>query len=223
MKPVETGVPRSGPEDARALRLAAGVDDALEEICPQRFALPASPEVAARAEGRSVSLDAIRSAWSGLARRRELMLVEGAGGLLVPLDARTDMADLARELALPLLVVARARLGTINHTRLTLEAAAARGVELFGVVISHADGELGDADARNLASLRERLGTRLLAEVPPQTSVGDASMDDPQRTALLASPLAPLVARIANAIRGARDPRVGAAPGEGLSLRSRTD
>ena len=177
MKPVETGVPESGPLDGRALRIAAGVDDPIEEICPQRFALPAAPEVAAHAEGRTVSLAAIRAAWKRLARRHAFMLVEGAGGLLVPLDRDTDMADLARELDLPVLLVTRARLGTINHTRLSLECAAARGLEVFGVVISHSDGALSAADARNLASLRERLGGLLVGEIGP-LAVGESVAPD---------------------------------------------
>ncbi|MBY0402207.1 dethiobiotin synthase [Myxococcota bacterium] len=170
MKPSETGVPASGPLDANALRVAAGVDDPIEEICPERFALPASPEVAARAEGRAVSLPAIRAAWARLSKHHAFMLVEGAGGLLVPIDRQTDMADLARELALPVLLVTRARLGTINHTRQSLECAAARGLEVFGVVISHSDGALSPADALNLASLRERLGGLLVGEVEPLSS-----------------------------------------------------
>ncbi|MFO0689489.1 MAG: dethiobiotin synthase [Myxococcota bacterium] len=175
MKPAETGVPESGPLDASALRIAAGVDDPIEDVCPERFALPASPEVAARAEGRGVSLAAIRTAFSRLAGRHDFMLVEGAGGLLVPLDRETDMADLARELGLPVLLVTRARLGTINHTRQSLACAAARGLEVFGVVISHGDGPLSPADALNLASLRERLGGLLVGEIPPITAGGTAA------------------------------------------------
>ena len=75
------------------------------------------------------------------------------------------MADLARELDLPLLVVARGRLGTVNHTRLTLEAAEARGLEVFGVVISHSTAEETEGDRRNLDGLRERLGQRLVLEL----------------------------------------------------------
>jgi dethiobiotin synthetase len=172
MKPIETGVPPTGPEDARALRSAAGVEDPLELICPARFALPASPEAAARAEGRSVSRADLRKAFEFLARRHEFMLVEGAGGLLVPLDRDHDMADLARELDLPLLLVARARLGTVNHTRLTLEVARARGLAIFGVVVSHSTEEASEGDRRNLDGLRERLGEHLVAEIafsPPHS------------------------------------------------------
>lgn len=175
MKPAETGVPESGPVDAQALRRAAEVDDPIELICPERFVLPASPEVAARAEGRAVSLPAIRAAWARLSQRHAFMLVEGAGGLLVPIDRSTDMADLARELGLPVLLVTRARLGTINHTRQSLECAAARGLDVFGVVMSHSDGPLSPADALNLASLRERLGTLLVGEVPPLAAGGAPS------------------------------------------------
>ena len=175
MKPIETGVPSTGPEDARALQSAAGVEDPLELICPVRFSLPASPEAAARAEGRSVSRADLRKAFEVLARRHEFMLVEGAGGLLVPLDREHDMADLARELDLPLLVVARARLGTVNHTRLTLEVAEARGLEVFGVVISHASADETEGERRNLEGLRSRLGTRLVLELPHRPADTDAS------------------------------------------------
>lgn len=165
MKPIETGVPAEGPEDARALRRAAGVDDPLELICPVRFSLPASPEAAARAEERTASVEPIREAFESLAGRHAFMLVEGAGGLLVPIDARTDMADLVRELDLPLLLVARAGLGTVNHTRLSLEAAETRGLDVFGVVISHSTADEPEGDRRNLEGLRERLGDRLVLEL----------------------------------------------------------
>jgi dethiobiotin synthetase len=77
------------------------------------------------------------------------------------------MADLARRLALPVLIVARATLGTINHTRLTLEVARARGLAIAGIVINHATGALADADRANLAELRGDPGAPLLGEIPP--------------------------------------------------------
>ena len=166
MKPIETGVGPEGPLDAIALRDAAGASDPLEDVCPQRFALPAAPNVAAEAESRRVDLDAIRSALARIARRRDLVVVEGAGGLLVPIRDGGTMADLAQGMGLPLLIVARAALGTINHTLLTLEAAAGRGLPVVGVVVSHAGGELSAADAANLSALRAELGNRLVGEIP---------------------------------------------------------
>lgn len=166
MKPIETGVTAAGPADAQALRDAAGAPDPLEAVCPQRFALPAAPNVAAAAEGRAVDLAAVRCAWATLAARHAWLVVEGAGGLLVPIDAQTSMAELARELGLPLLLVVRAALGTINHTRLSLEAAAARGLRVAGVVISHAGEPLSQADDANLAALRQELGRLGIGELP---------------------------------------------------------
>ena len=167
MKPIETGVGAAGPLDAIALREAAGAVDPLDDVCPQRFALPAAPTVAAAAEGRSVDLEAVRAAHARLATRHPCVVVEGAGGLLAPAAKGATMADLAGQLGLPLLVVARATLGTINHTLLTLEAARARGLPVAGVVVSHCGGPLADADASNLEELRSALGGLLVGELPP--------------------------------------------------------
>jgi dethiobiotin synthetase len=167
LKPAETGVGPGGPLDALALRAAAGADDPLEDVCPEPRALPAAPAVAGEADGRPVDLERLRSAFARLRARHELLLVEGAGGLLVPLAGSFSMADLAAELRLPLLVVARGALGTVNHTLLTLEAAAARGLLVAGVVVSSGPVPLSPADAANLGALRRALGARLLAELPP--------------------------------------------------------
>jgi dethiobiotin synthetase len=166
MKPIETGVGPGGPLDALALREAAGSSDSLDWICPQRFALPAAATVAAAAEGKRVDLAEVRGAFAQLAQRHEWMLVEGAGGLLAPAAEGLSMADLAKDLGLPLLLVARASLGTINHTRLALEAIASRGLALAGVVISHGAAALPGADLANLEELRSELGARLIGEIP---------------------------------------------------------
>lgn len=167
MKPVETGVGEAGPADALALRAAAGGADPLDDVCPQRFALPAAPTVAARHAGARVDLAAVDAAWARLRERHAWLAVEGAGGLLVPAAEGVTMADLAERLGLPVLVVARAALGTVNHTRLTLEAARARGLALAGLVICHAGGPLVAADAANLEELRRDPGAPLVGEIPP--------------------------------------------------------
>lgn len=167
LKPIETGVGPDGPLDAIALRAAAGLDTAIESVCPQQFPLPAAPTVAAEAAGRRVDLDAVDRAFSACAAEHDFVVVEGAGGLLVPVAPGVAMVDLAQRLGLPLIVAARAALGTINHTLLTLEAAAARDAEVLGVVISHTQGALSEADEANLDSLRSSLGNRLLGEIPP--------------------------------------------------------
>jgi len=180
MKPIETGVGTQGPLDAISLAEAADVADPLDLICPQRFALPAAPSVAAAHEGRSVDLAAIRSAHAELARRHALLLIEGAGGVLVPVTADSTMIDLAAEFDAPLVVVTRASLGTINHTLLTLEAIERRGLALAGVVISHGPRAISSSDRANLAALRAALGDRLVGEIeslPPEASVPRGAID----------------------------------------------
>lgn len=180
LKPVETGVGPEGPQDAKALREAAGVADAIDDICPQRFALPAAPSVAASAEGRGVDLNRIDQALKRVKLRHSCVIVEGAGGLLVPITSDFNMADLAQRLGLPVLVVCRAALGTLNHTWLTLEAARSRGLRVAGIVISHSAGSLSDADAANLDALRGEPGAPLLGEIPPLpagASIPEAALD----------------------------------------------
>jgi dethiobiotin synthetase len=134
MKPCETG---DGDDGARLLDAAGRPLDATLAR-PYQFHLPASPEVAARAEGVVVDVARIEAAFARLTRDADFTLVEGAGGLLVPLAPGVLMADLAARLRLPLLIVARASLGTVNHALLTIEAARARNLPIAGVVMSRA-------------------------------------------------------------------------------------
>jgi dethiobiotin synthetase len=201
MKPIETGVGAAGPLDALALQRAAGGVDPLDDVCPQRFELPAAPSVAARAEGRSVDLDAVRAAYARLRARHDCVVVEGAGGLLVPLDERRCMADLAAELDLPLLLVARGALGTINHTLLSVEAAERRGLRLAGVVVS-LQAPLSRADRANLDALRQALGALLVGEVPPLASGQPLPAEAlPEASALRAEGLLDVDALLARAAR----------------------
>jgi dethiobiotin synthetase len=189
MKPVETGVPSAGPEDARSLVRAAAVEDPIDLVCPIQYAMPAAPEAAAAAEGLGSKLSAterIDAAFTSLADAHEFMLVEGAGGILVPFDEKTTMADVAKSLGLPVLIVARTSLGTINHTLLTLEACDTRGLDVHGVVLSHATGVLSEADSHNLSVLKRALGARLIGEVLPFTRVESVSPQDAGLDSVLA-------------------------------------
>jgi dethiobiotin synthetase len=150
LKPIETGCEAGVPADARALAQAAGDPRPVEELCPYRLALPAAPEIAARQEQVVIDPDVLQRALAAAAEEADLLLVEGAGGLRVPIAPGLEMAELALLFGLPLLVVARASLGTINHTLLTLEAATARRLTVAGVVFSHVEPKLSDADRANL-------------------------------------------------------------------------
>lgn len=128
MKPIAAG----SRADALILRAAAESCDPIDDINPVFLESPLSPNVAAEIERKSISLDAILSAHTHLSHRP--LLVEGAGGLLVPIRDDFFMADLAGRMKLPLLIVARAALGTINHTLLTIEAARARNLPILGII-----------------------------------------------------------------------------------------
>jgi len=145
MKPCETG---DGDDGARLIEAAGRALDP-ELARPYQFHLPASPEVAARAEGSVVDVARIEAAFARLTRDADFTIVEGAGGLLVPVAPGVLMADLARRLALPLLIVARAALGTVNHTLLTIEAARARQLPIAGVVLCRAVETAGPEEPTN--------------------------------------------------------------------------
>jgi dethiobiotin synthetase len=176
-KPVATGALWQGgrwlAEDTRLLAEAAGEED-LEAVTPWAFPEPAAPPVAARAAGTELSLAdlvaAVRRRADALPAQaaRGAVLVEGVGGLLCPLTERETVADLARELGLPLVVVARRSLGTLNHTLLTVEAALRRGLRVAGVVVSETAPPQGLAERTNVEELRRRLSVPLLAVVPHQ-------------------------------------------------------
>jgi dethiobiotin synthetase len=136
MKPAQSGATDGEPTDAERLLDACDGVEPFEAICPYSLAAPLAPAVAARLEGRRIELARILDAARALASRHELIVVEGAGGLLVPLTERETYADLAAALGLPVLVVARAGLGTINHTALTVEALRARGLAIAGIVLN---------------------------------------------------------------------------------------
>ncbi len=142
MKPAETGCRISAgrlvPKDAAILKHSAGVRDSLTLVNPYRFRLPLAPLAAARQDGKRIEIPRILSAFRTLKARHDLMIVEGAGGIMVPLTDCYSYLDLAEALHLPILIVARPGLGTINHTLLTIQALRERGTDIIGIVINYA-------------------------------------------------------------------------------------
>lgn len=140
MKPVQTGV-SGGPRlsgDLRIAAAAAGWTPAPGETdlaSPYRLAQPCSPHRAAALAGRVIAFETIRRAFRALRARHDAVIVEGAGGVLVPVAGRRTMLDLMAALRLPVLVAARPGLGTLNHTLLTCEAIRTRGLEIAGIVL----------------------------------------------------------------------------------------
>jgi dethiobiotin synthetase len=165
MKPIETGFSLRF-SDAFFLKRMAGISDPLENICPYRFKFPLSPYTAAQLEKASIRLDKIRQAYRRLLMKHQAVFVEGAGGLLVPLTRKMTMADLALRLDLPLLIVARTSLGTLNHTLLTVEVARRRGVKVAGVIFNHLVQRRGLAERTNPSVIKDFLSVPILGEIP---------------------------------------------------------
>ena len=161
VKPAQTGAAADDQGDLDDVRRLAGVTDLHEHA---RFPDPLSPAAAARRSGLpALDLHDSAARIRGLAADRDLVVVEGAGGLLVRYDAEgLTIADLARELAAPVLVVADPALGTLNHTALTLEALAHRGIDLAGVVLGAWPADPDLACRSNVRDL-EMLAARPLA------------------------------------------------------------
>jgi dethiobiotin synthetase len=170
MKPVETGCRRERgrliPQDALLLREAAGCEDDITRIVPYVFAAPLAPALAAEKEGRRISVARIKGAFQALSLGHDLVIVEGAGGLLVPITPRYFYADLAAELALPILLVASAHLGTINHSLLSLYYAERRRIAVIGVAMNHSSPERGVPESTNAAALKRWAGVPFLGEFP---------------------------------------------------------
>jgi dethiobiotin synthetase len=162
-KPAESGcVWRDGalfPADAAALREAAGERESVERVCGIRLEEALAPGVAAERAGIAIDPRAIAAEVAATARGVDVVVVEGAGGLLVPLSGRYSYADLAKDAGARLLLVVGARLGAINHALLTLEVASARGLVVGGIVVNHPTPE-EDLATRTLAETLGRLTDR---------------------------------------------------------------
>ena len=152
MKPVATGCKlvnnRLVSDDAIFLKLSAEVEDEYELINPVSLEQPLAPTVAARLSNTKIDTDKINTAYDTLCERHEYMIVEGIGGLLVPIDEYYFVVDMAEEMELPLIVVCRSTLGTINHTLLTVSYARQHGLEVKGIIVNEST-ENCDAVVKN--------------------------------------------------------------------------
>lgn len=167
-------------DDALALWNAAGRPGELERVCPQRFLAPLAPHLAAREEGKRLDADLLRSGLEYWRCRSDVLVVEGAGGLLSPLGEQEYVADLACDLHFPLIVVSRNALGTINHTLETLFVAARfrTGLDVAGVVLNQPRAPGNDPSvATNRQELTARCQTPVLAEVAWRSERFDADVD----------------------------------------------
>jgi dethiobiotin synthetase len=171
MKPIETGVDpecsSSANSDAKFLIEVTGVQDALEDVCPYRFKTPASPYQAARVEGKELYPEKILAKFRALQSKHSMMLVEGIGGLLVPITRRYNVTDLALQMNLPLIIVSRIQVGILNHTLLTINAARQHGLEVAGVILNPIhEGKLDTIQEEQGSLIEELSDTPILGTCP---------------------------------------------------------
>jgi dethiobiotin synthetase len=166
MKPVAAGIDAGARinADVAALAGAANVDVPLADVNPYAFESPIAPHVAAARAGVAIDVETIAAAYERIAARAQAVVVEGAGGALVPLGIRADMLDIAARLHLPVLLVVGVRLGCLNHALLSAVAIRARGLVLAGWVANRIDPAMDAADD-NIRLLEYSLPAPLCAEV----------------------------------------------------------
>ncbi len=188
-KPMQSGCPleaaRLIPTDARFAKDVAGLREPLEVLTPIALRLALAPGVAAAQAGVEVDLERIAAAFRDLASRYEFLVVEGAGGLYVPLMGMDFLVlDLIRWLGLPLVVVAKSGLGTINHTVLTVKAAQAANIRVAGIILNRFPGKPGLAEETNPGVIEALTGVPIIGRLPEVPDLNDPAAREPFLSAL---------------------------------------
>jgi dethiobiotin synthetase len=175
IKPVAAGTDAAGRnDDVENIRAASNVVLAEDILNPYCFQSAVAPHLAAAEEGRTIEFTHIKAACAQAREQSDFLIVEGVGGFRVPLGADGDSADLAVALALPVILVVGLRLGCINHALLSVEAIAARGLQLAGWVANCIDPQMHKQD-ENLHTLRQLISAPLLGCVPFTAEGGPAA------------------------------------------------
>jgi dethiobiotin synthetase len=171
MKPVQTGTNEPGLTDLEFVETVLGASFNSEDNSPYSFPEPLAPLTASRFAGRKIDIDKIKRAFEKLRSASDTVIVEGAGGLLVPILENYLMSDLALELGIPVLIVARPDLGTLNHTLLTVESARTRGLDVLGVVISNFPPSPCKAESTNPELITRLSGVPIVGVYPRDSSI----------------------------------------------------
>lgn len=182
MKPIETGCVRSGntlmPSDGPFLKDASGMQEKLNVVTPVRLEHPLAPMVAAEMEGGEVDIEEVMLRFNDLERAYDAVVVEGVGGMYVPIAPGYFVSDLAKSMGLPLIVVCTPFLGTINHTLLTVDKALRAGLEVAGVVINFIRRrEGGLAEETNPTVLERLLPVPVVGIMPYLEDLSNEALD----------------------------------------------
>jgi dethiobiotin synthetase len=170
MKPVVTGRVCGEWADVKAIVAASSVAAPREWVNPYAFIPPISPHLAAKEAGIEIDVEVIRQACLNLQKISDVVVVEGVGGIMVPLNDRNDVADMAYALDLPVILVVGMRLGCLNHALITAKIIQASGLKLAGWVANQIDPQINSFD-ENLHTLKERLNCPLLGVLPFERNV----------------------------------------------------
>ena len=174
MKPISSG----DTADAQFLKHAAQVDDELVSINPIYLRHPLAPSVAARIENREIDLRCVEAAFTALQQKYDFVIVEGVGGIAVPLRDDFLVVHLIHQLRLPVLIVAQAGLGTLNHTLLTVAFAQQFGLQIAGIVLNkHAPAVAGLAEATNPVEIEKLTDIPVIGVVPYEKRLDTAQPD----------------------------------------------
>jgi dethiobiotin synthetase len=179
MKPIETGCKTAGsrqqavvsskgktliPSDGMFLLDIAGTNESIDLITPIRFENPLAPMPASEIEGIPVDLTKIKNAYLDLTKKYDVIVIEGIGGLLVPINREYFVLDLARDFGLPLIVVSRPGLGAINHSMLTVNYALKEGLSVAGIIMNYTHTPEGD--------LAEKTNPEVIKQISPVPIIG---------------------------------------------------
>lgn len=187
MKPIQTGCPKQNgelvPEDIEFILKSTGLTPSaaeLKHMCPVRFESACSPHLAAERAGETISFGQIITAFHELASEHDVVVVEGAGGVLVPLVAGLTMLDLMKEFGLPVIVVTHPHLGTLNHTLLSLRELERSRLVVRGVVLTEKQpATWGYIEEDNRKTMEELSGIPVLGRIPFIPELADASDPHP--------------------------------------------
>ena len=195
MKPVETGCKREGdtlvPIDGAFLQYMSESDIPLSDVTTYRLETPVAPLIASEIEGMTIKKDVILKTFEKVSRDYDFMVVEGVGGVMVPVNEDLMVIDIIKLLGLPVVVVARNTLGIINHALLTVRAVVSEGIPVAGVIINHTrprDGTI--AENTNPSVLKKLLGVPLLGVFP---YIKETSKEEIDKASLKALDIEPLL------------------------------
>jgi dethiobiotin synthetase len=165
VKPVQTGTSSQRVLDIEFIYKVLNKEFVFSQHCYYSFADPLSPKTASDLAKTTIDTQKLRSETTKQITSNDVVLIEGAGGLLVPLNADYLMADLARDLQSPIIIVTRPGLGAINHTLLTVESAISRELQILGIVINNFPPDPGDCEKTNPSEIVRLTGIPVIGVI----------------------------------------------------------